>query len=351
MVARIPLTLALIGAMLLLPGGLAVTTPGDVTAAGPGPLHPAALVQTATTVATGTTPPPDGAFLSLHFGRTQWEQRDATCSTILPNTVTLLEVAEELAKRHLKAVGHVVVNRTSSTTTRDCANRFAYPTWDDLAVLRDTYHWSFVSAGQSYADMTKLTPAQQRAESCGSLRAFREHGHTRAHGMFAYPNNKLTDEIQANVVATCFGFGRKYGSGKNDRAATAAPYYQSTVSFNGGACNDLAATCSDPATHGGRRYALPRQVANAMKPTANQWSAVQFYRFVVGSREDAADPTFAWDCTSPNVSQHWTSKAEIYCWEDYKSALDQIPPDVIVTDPVGVGRAWGRLPIVTPPAT
>jgi hypothetical protein len=342
MVARIPLTLALVGALLLLPGGVAASALADGAPAGTATPRP---VAQAATVGAGTTLPPDGAFLSLHFGRTQWEQRDATCTSILPNTITLLEVAEELAKRRLKAVGHVVVNRTSSTTTRDCANRFAYPTWDDLAVLRDTYRWSFVSAGQSYADMTRLTPVQQRAESCGSLRAFREHGHTRAHGMFAYPNNKLTTEIQTNVVATCFGYGRKYGNGKNDTTVTAAPHFQSTVSFNGGACNDLAGSCSDPATHGGRRYALPRQVAAAMKPTANQWSAVQFYRFVVGSRDDATDPTFAWDCTSPYVNQHWTSKAEIYCWEDYKSALDQIPSNVIVTDPVGVGRAWGRLPI------
>jgi hypothetical protein len=342
--ARIPLTLALVGALLFLPGHVAATAPADVAAAGPATPPPTAQVEAAT-VGAGTTLPADGAFLSLHFGRTQWEQRDATCTSILPNTITLLEVAEELAKRHLKAVGHVLVNRTSSTTTRDCANRFVYPTWDDLAVLRDTYHWSFVSAGQSYADMTRLTPVQQRAESCGSLRALREHGHTRAHGMFAYPNNKFTTEIQTNVVATCFGYGRSYGSGKNDRTNTGAPHFQSTVSFNGGACIELAASCSDPATHGGRRYAPPRQVAAAMRPTANQWSAVQFYRFVVGSRNDATDPTFAWDCTSPYVNQHWTSKAEIYCWEDYKSALDQIPPNVIVTDPVGVGRAWGRLPI------
>jgi hypothetical protein len=329
--ARTRRILALVCALLLIPGGLAAAAPGDTVAT---PRGPAAAI----------TPPPEGAFLSLHFGRSQWEQRDPTCSDILPNTVTLLEVAEELAKRRLKAVGHVVVDRTSSTTTRTCAHRFTYPTWDDLALLRDTFRWSFVSAGQRYANMTTLTPAQQRAESCGSLRAFREHGHTRAHGLFAYPNNKLTTDIQSNVVSTCFGFGRQYGGGTTQRSV-AAPYLQTTVSFNGGACNDLTQPCSDTATHGGRRYALPSRVAAAMKPQANQWSAVQFYRFVVGTRMDAQDPAFAWDCSSPDVTSHWTSKAEIYCWEDYKTALDQIPPNVIVTDPVGVARAWGRLPL------
>lgn len=332
---RIQLILALVCALLLLPTGLAAAEQA-----------PAATSE-AETLEAGqpATLPADGAFLTLHLGRTQWSHRDPTCTTILPNTITLQRVAEELQSRGLAAVGHVVVDRTSSTWVRQCENRFAYASWNDLARLRDTYGWSFVSAGQSYADMTKLTPEQQWQESCGSLQAFTDHGHTRANGLFAYPNNKYTTEIQSGVVAPCFAYGRAYGNGVNNRAKAAAPHLQSTVSFNGGACNDLASSCSDLATHGGRRYALPRQVAAAMKPTANQWSAVQFYRFVVGSRNDAADPTFAWDCTSPNLTQHWTSKAEIYCWEDYKSALDAIPADVIVTDPVAVGRAWGRLPL------
>ena len=292
-----------------------------------------------------TPAPADGAFLTLHFGRTQWEQRDATCTTALPDSKTLLDVAEELKSRGLKAVGHVVVDRTSDTSTRTCENRFAYPTWDDLALLRDSYGWTFVSAGQTYANMTTLTPDEQRQESCGSLDAFTAHGHLRANGLFAYPNNKFTPEIQNDVVSTCFAYGRKYGAGDNVRDEMAPPHLQTTVSVNGGGCNDAAdATCSDIATHGGRRYQLPSEVAARMHPEPNHWSAVQFYRFVEGSRNDPADPGFAWDCTSPDASQHWTTKAEIYCWDDYLTALDAISPDVIVTDPLDVANAWGRLP-------
>jgi hypothetical protein len=287
--------------------------------------------------------PADGAFLTLHFGRAQWSQRNATCSTILPNSITLLQAARELASRGLSAVGHVVVDRTSSTPTRLCENRIPYASWNDLAVLRDTYGWSFVSAGQTYANMTTLTPDQQRAESCGSLQAFTDHGHFRATGMFAYPNNKFTADIQTNVVSTCFAYGRKYGRGFNNRDTVVAPYLQSTVSVNGGACNDLTRSCSDLATHGGRRYVLPNRVGALMNPAANQWSAVQFYRFVVGRRNDAQDPSFAWDCSSANVNNHWTSKAEIYCWDDFLKALDEIPANVIVTDPLSVAQAWGRV--------
>jgi hypothetical protein len=101
----------------------------------------------------------------------------------------------------------------------------------------------------------------------------------------------------------------------------------------------LTQPCS---TIGGRRYALPSEVGAKMQPVANQWTAVQFYRFVLGRRNDPTDPGFAWDCTSPDPSQHWTSKAEIYCWEDYKLALDEIPANVIVTDPLSIAEAWGR---------
>lgn len=328
--ARVELATALVCTLLLMAGGPAAADPGGAVPA------PAAEPSRAAA-------PANSAFLSLHFGRTQWEQRDAKCSSILPNSITLLQVAQELAGRGLTGVGNVVVNRTSSTSTRVCQSRFAHASWNDLALLRDTYGWSFVSAGSTYANMTTLTPAQQRVESCGSLQAFTDHGHTRAHGLFAYANDKLTTSIQTNVVSTCFAYGRKYGSGLNRRPVP-APYLQSTVSFNGGACNDLSQPCSNTAAHGGRRYAVPSRVRTALQPLANQWATVQFYRFVTGSRNVASDPTFAWDCTSTNVNRHWTSRPEAYCWEDFKSALDAIPANAVVTDPLDVAQAWGRAP-------
>jgi len=328
--ARIGLVTVLICALAIASGGAATAElEGEPRVAGVDPSQAAA--------------PADSAFLSIHFGRTQWEQRDASCTSILPNSITLLQVAQELSSRGLTGVGNVVVSRTSSTSTRNCQSRLASASWNDLAVLRDTHRWSFVSAGSTYANMTTLSPAQQRAESCGSLQAFADHGHHRASGLFAYPNNKLTTSIQSNVVSTCFAYGRKYGSGINRRPVP-APYLQSTVSFNGGACNDLSQPCSDTASHGGRRYALPSKLRAAMQPMANQWSAVQFYRFVVGRRDVASDPTYAWDCTSANPSRHWTSRAEAYCWDDFRSALDAIPANVVVTDPWDIALSWGRAP-------
>jgi hypothetical protein len=285
---------------------------------------------------------PAPAYLTLVFGRSQWEQRDPTCTSTLPRSITLGQVARALHRRGLTGSAIAVVDWTSTARTRTCRGRLAYASWSDLAALRDTYGWTMVSGGMSHADLTTMTTKRQRAESCGSLRAFTDHGHRRAAGLFAYGNNKHSAAIQSGVVSTCFSYGRVYGAGLNTVARLDAPWFQSTVSYNGGACNDRRKPCSKLSTHGGRRYAPPRVVRAMMQPGPRQWSAVQFYRFVTGSRRAPADPTFAWDCTGSAARLHWTSRAEIYCWKDYKSALDAIPSTVTVTDPLTVARAWGR---------
>src|SRR4029453_9401716 len=46
---------------------------------------------------------------------------------------------------------------------------------------------------------------------------------------------------------------------------------------------------------------------------------------------------------------HWTSRAELYCWDDFRWALDLIGSDVIVTDPRTVADAW--FGVTEPPDT
>jgi hypothetical protein len=67
--------------------------------------------------------------------------------------------------------------------------------------------------------MTTLTPEQQFAESCGSLDTFTAHGHTSAWGLFAYPDDEYTEQIQTDVVSTCFAFGRTYDDGVSSARA------------------------------------------------------------------------------------------------------------------------------------
>jgi hypothetical protein len=63
------------------------------------------------------------------------------------------------------------------------------------------------------------------------------------------------------------------------------------------------------------------------------------YRFVTGSHTSS---TFDWDCTNADPNLHWVSNAELYCYDDFLWALQQIPDDVVVTDPATVAQAWGR---------
>ena len=85
-----------------------------------------------------------------------------------------------------------------------------HASWADLGTLRDTYGWTFYSGGARHANMTTMTAAQQLNESCGSLPVLESHGHTRGWGLFGYGNDKYTTQIQANVVSTCFSYGRRY---------------------------------------------------------------------------------------------------------------------------------------------
>jgi hypothetical protein len=188
--------------------------------------------------------------------------------------------------------------------------------------------------------MTLLSQEEQWQESCGSLAAFEQHGHTRAWGLFGYPNNKWTTDIQRNVVSTCFAYGRKYSWAWNRRDRMVEPWFQQTFSIGGGRCNNSALPCSTLAstTH---RYEPPTSIANLFNVGTDRWAVVQMYRFVTGA---SSTKYASWDCTSANWWNHWTMKPELYCWDDFVYALDHIPDGVTVTDPATVATAWGRSP-------
>lgn len=279
------------------------------------------------------TPP----FLTLAFGRTQWVTTSKCRS--LANTVPLDVVADAMARRGLVGTGNVVVARTLEHEQL-CWNGYTlHPSWDQLGVLRDTYGWTFISASVSYPDMTTLTQDAQRAESCGSLPAFEAHGHARAWGLFAYPNDRRTDQIQRDVVSTCFAYGRTYLGGRNSRSAMGEPWFQATNDVSGGRCNDPSLPCSKLATP--KRYWSRLSIASLFDVAPDEWAVVQMYRFVKGRRLSGVP---SWDCTAADWRAHWTSQSELYCWNDFRWALDRIPADVTTVDPATVAEAWGRTP-------
>jgi hypothetical protein len=284
------------------------------------------------------SPAANTKYLTLAFGRTQWVT--ARRCVAMANTVTLGKVAADMATRGLTGTGNVVMDRASETSTPACMTYGLMATWSQIAGLRDTRGWDFVSAGASYRDMTSLTEQQQIDESCGSLADLEAHGHTRGWGLFAYPNNKKAFAIQSSVVSNCFAYGRAYDYRFNQIGSMVSPWFQRTTSVNGGACNATDLWCSSLANTGARYiYRSRESLAALMQPGPGEWSVVQMYRFVTGA---ATTPSFRWDCTSPDPNLHWVSNSELYCYQDFLWALDQIPGDVVVTDPATVAEAWGR---------
>ena len=223
--------------------------------------------------------------------------------------------------RGLTAVGTIVVDRTNETGF-SCWGRYALEPDRRWIQARDADGWGFVSAGRDYVDMTTLSPAASRRESCGSLEAFAAHGIEGADGLFAYPNNRYTVPLQIKPVSKCFMYGRRYDTidHPNVRADMVAPWFAKTYSVNGGTCNDPALPCY---TVSGTPEDTPA------------------YRYATGSRVGTA---LSWDCTSSDWRQHYTSRQEVYCYDDFLTIMDGLrdatTTGVTVTDPSTVARAW-----------
>ena len=309
---------------------------GGAGAAAPASENPATSSPVLAAAPAATTAEP--AYLTLLFGRTQWAAADRLCKP-LPNVVTLGRVAVLMKDRGRSGVGNVVVKRHG--VTQSCFSNYVIsPSWNDLTQLRTQFGWSFTSAGMQYLDMTKLTPTQQHAEACGSVGALARRGHTRAWGLFAYPNNKISDKIQSQVVKKCFAFGRVYGNAFTSKTAgTAWPNWQTTVSVNGGRCADTTQDCSTKPY--GTTYMTPAQLIPKVRVTPGSWSTLQFYRFVTGTSSPGT--AMQWNCTGPE-NTHWTSDAEMYCVRDFVRVLDAIPSTVTVSDPATIATAWGVAP-------
>ena len=294
-------------------------------------------------------PPPAGAagpgYLTLSFGRTQWVTTKDCVR--LPNTIDLGQVAAEFRARGLVGTGNVVTGRTPEAGFGCFHGYVLHPGWNRLASLRDGSGWTFVSASRTYANIASLTPAQQWDESCGSLATFEEHGHMRAWGLFAYPNDSWSVATQTDVVSTCFAYGRAYddslpldADNLNVRSAMSAPWFQRTSSLFGGACNDPALPCYSLVSE--RRYGSVTDLRRLVQVSPDRWFNLQAYRFVTGSYGSLGRAGMNWDCRSPDWRAHWASASELYCWVDYRRILNAIPDTVVVTDPASVADAWGR---------
>jgi hypothetical protein len=299
----------------------------------------AAVVLTATALpaTTVSAQPSTGPLVTIMFGRAMWSQSE-TCRAV-PGQPTVVEVAEHLRRRGVRATGVVVPARTSEHGVQ-CLNGNLYPSWDELATLRDSYGWNFVSNGLNRVDITALSPAQQRNESCGSLPPFEAHGHHRAWGMYGPGTNRVTPAISTNLISTCFAFTRYYsGTSINRSKAAAPPYYVLTDDTGGGDCAVGPCTGSSGI---GKQYRTPAQIIPQFTAaTSDEWVVFSTYKLVTGSKSTG---NRRWDCTSPDPNKHWTNEIESYCLDDFLAVMDAIPEGSIVTDPADVAQRWNRVP-------
>ena len=79
-------------------------------------------------------------------------------------------------------------------------------------------------------------------------------------------------------------------------------------------------------------------------PVGWQWLTIQAYLLVTGTNPPYTHNTTRWDCTSANPDLHWSNDNERYCYNDWQQIVQAVAArrDIIVTDPLTVGIAFGR---------
>ena len=297
-----------------------------------------------------------GPFVTLLFSRSEISAADncAEDDTSIARLDTT--VAPYLQSLGMAGTGTLVTKRTDDTT-RHCShyNDDLTASWADATNLAKTYGWSFVSHTATYptlAQIQNFTPAEAKAQTCGSLATLKAHGLPGAAGMIAYPGsytkNPAIVNLQAKYGSTCFAWGRQYDQAKHGLTkladASTPPYFQYTTAVVGGPCNVPTQPCYTVHVQNGR-YTLPSTMIariEALKP--GQWFTLQAYLLVTGKNPKYAQNKMRWDCTSSDPALHWTNTTVRYCWSDYQQIIQAIAamPGITVTDPLTVGRAWGR---------
>jgi hypothetical protein len=343
--SRLSAVMTVAAAVALVPAaGMAAGGPPQAPRAGAAPARSAAAVP--------------GPFVTLLFSRTEISAADNCVEDDADVARLDTIVAPFLHSYGMAGTGTLVTDGTDDTT-RHCVhyNDDLTASWADATNLAQNYGWSFVSHTATYPSAKKLeslTPAQAYHETCGTIATIASHGLPGATGMIAYPGGEgpkalaVIKQLQANYGQNCFDWGRQYvHSGFTDvTAASTPPHWQHTVVLSGGACNDPTAWCySGVVIPNNRHYTLPSTIIaqiQALQP--GQWFTVQAYLLVTGRQPAYTQNGTRWNCTSPNPALHYTNHEVRYCWTDYQQIIRAIAadPSITVTDPLTVGRAFGR---------
>jgi hypothetical protein len=328
-------------------GAGAVVRPAS---AGSGPAAPAGAaagrgaVRAVKAVAAGRR------YVTLFFSRSEVTAGDG-CQ---PDDTGIARLDTTVAP-YLRSLGMTGTGSLVTGTTRASAYRCTHngdtlsASWNQATSLAQAYDWSFVSATGTYpGNLTRLPPAQQQAETCGSAATLDNHGLPGGHGMIAYPGAHAPPaSIQAKYGAMCFAWGRVYEKSGLTTAAMGvmSPFWQFTRALNGGPCNSLSAPCYTVPSQGSRRYTEPSTyiaMIDALRP--GQWLTLQAYILVTGKSPSYLNNGTRWNCNSPDPALHWSNDVERYCYNDFQQIVQAIRArgNIVVTDPLTVGMAFGR---------
>jgi hypothetical protein len=290
-----------------------------------------------------------GPYATLVFSRTEITAADGC--VVDNRRIARLDtvVAPYLAARGMAATGTLTTDATKPAQlacTHERASMMA--SWAHATSLAQQFGWTFASHTATYPpNLADLTPAQSAAETCGSAETLDAHDLPGGHGLIAYPGAQPQPvSLQTNYGSRCFAWGRGFSAGTGITRATAAttpPYWQHTLTANGGPCNVPARACSAPSD--ARRYLLPAQMVSLVEGLApGEWFTLQSFVLVRGTNPAYSSSAIRWDCTSSNPRLHWTNDWERYCFADWKAVVRAIAarPEVTVTDPLTVGTAFGR---------
>src|SRR5215472_12789268 len=332
---------------------VAVSTMGMLGASAA--IRPATAGSGAAAVKAHTTPPhtrPAAVtkmYATMYFSRSEISAADA-CTPDDTGIARLdTTVAPYLKSLGMSGTGSLVTHITHATNNGCTYNGDSLTaSWAEATSLAQTYGWHFVSATATYPlNITRLSPIQQQAETCGSANTIDNHGLPGAHGLIAYPGaGSLPISVQAKYGAKCFAWGREYDKSGTTTTAmgTTAPFWQFTRAFNGGPCNDPAAACYTMPAQGSTRYATPAEIialVDALRP--GQWLTLQSYILVTGKNPPYTHNGTRWNCNSSNPDLHWTNDVERYCYTDFQQVVHAIKArGITVTDPLTVGVAFGR---------
>ena len=298
--------------------------------------------------ASAETPP--GPYVTFLFSRTEISAADGPSCTRDDRSVATLGgvVAPYMASLGLAGTGSIQTGKTQQSTLF-CTHygETLDTSWDRAGWIARSFGWRFVSHSATYAThWDTMSPDRIMAETCGSAQTIDAHALPGAHGLFAYPSDSWTTEVQRDYVSTCFAFGRQYSPVPTTQEyALTPPYFQHTKGINGGACNDRSPPCWSIHAQGNENghYNLPSSIISTMQQlTPGTWYTIQVYLLVTGKSPPYMTNPSRWDCTSADPRQHWTNDNERYCWNDFQRILNAIPSSVVVTDPLTVAHEFGR---------